>query len=56
MAHCNGWPGDHRGALPYVEWVEVPDKPATAKPAKQELWTNCYSGARRNRAQTPLAN
>jgi hypothetical protein len=36
MAHCNGWPADHHGALPYVEWAEVPDKPATANPAKQD--------------------
>jgi hypothetical protein len=36
IAHCNGWPADHHGALPYVEWAEVPDKPATAKPAKQD--------------------
>jgi hypothetical protein len=20
-AHCNGWPGDHPGALPYEEWA-----------------------------------
>jgi hypothetical protein len=36
IAHCNGWPADHDGALPYVEWAEVPDKPATTKPAKQD--------------------
>jgi hypothetical protein len=21
IAHCNGWPADHRGALPYEEWA-----------------------------------
>lgn len=21
IAHCNGWPGDHKGALPYEEWA-----------------------------------
>jgi hypothetical protein len=21
IGHCNGWPGDHTGALPYEEWV-----------------------------------
>jgi hypothetical protein len=20
-AHCNGWPGDHRGALPIEDWA-----------------------------------
>jgi hypothetical protein len=23
IAHCNGWPADHRGALPYEEWAET---------------------------------
>ena len=37
IAHCNGWPGDHRGALPIEDWAEmqdtVPSIPATpAKP------------------------
>ena len=21
IAHCNGWPGDHKGALPFEEWA-----------------------------------
>jgi hypothetical protein len=21
IAHCNGWPGDHRGALPIEDWA-----------------------------------
>jgi hypothetical protein len=22
IAHCNGWPADHRGARPFVDWAE----------------------------------
>jgi hypothetical protein len=22
IAHCNGWPADHSGALPFVDWAE----------------------------------
>jgi hypothetical protein len=22
LGHCNGWPSDHSGALPYMEWVD----------------------------------
>jgi hypothetical protein len=27
LAHCNGWPGDHRGARPYEEWALKPGDP-----------------------------
>jgi hypothetical protein len=28
IAHCNGWPADHKGALVYEEWVTDAPKPA----------------------------
>jgi hypothetical protein len=24
IAHCNGWPGDHRGARPFEDWAQDP--------------------------------
>jgi hypothetical protein len=57
IAHCNGWPGDHRGARPFVDWAEVEDPPATAKPAKQYPLNKLLFGRPSvNWAKTPLAN
>ena len=38
LGHCNGWPGDHKGALPYDEWAAgrrpVKTVPMTLKPTQ----------------------
>jgi hypothetical protein len=35
IAHCNGWPGDHRGALPIEDWALMdPPEEATNTPSK----------------------
>lgn len=33
LAHCNGWPGNHPGALPYHDWG-LPDLDALEEAAK----------------------
>jgi hypothetical protein len=46
IAHCNGWPGDHRGALPIEDWAladppeddphKPPLRPAAHQPASRQ--------------------
>jgi hypothetical protein len=46
-AHCNGWPGDHPGALPVEDWAifdnseDVPNKPLQPPTAQQPASRPC---------------
>jgi hypothetical protein len=35
-AHCNGWPGDHRGALPIEDWalMNIPEDASDNTPLR----------------------
>jgi hypothetical protein len=44
VAHCNGWPGDHRGALPIMDWALPEDATNTRvepSPAQQPASRLC---------------